>query len=134
MSLYKIPQRDIQDRVKECIEISLAYELKRHYNLRYYPYVHIAVCVSTAINMSNRITNLERQFVVETRILEIGYTDAKDHFVMSLRSEKDVLNWLNERATIIGNGIVKQLVRRCDELFEKPEDVIEDITNAMRRI
>jgi hypothetical protein len=84
--------------------------------------------------MSNRITNLERQFVVETRILEIGYTDAKDHFVMSLRSEKDVLNWLNERATIIGNGIVKQLVRRCDELFEKPEDVIEDITNAMRRI
>lgn len=142
MSIYdpiSEESRELTNSIGECVQISLSYELKRHYDLRGYPRViskvHIVYPAELSIGPRPAMTSYRKPMIkIYVNVLEVYYSNEKDHFIMSLRSEDTVLKWLQERATIVANGIVKQLDRRCRTLFEKPEDVIVDITNAMRRL
>lgn len=125
-----IASRELTNGIIECVEASLAYELKRHYSLRDYP----SVITRTRVDYSMIVNSCEQLVDIYVTVTSIQYADSKDSFIMSLRSEDTVLKWLEERAIIIAKGIQTELKRRCYTLLEKPEDVIIDITNAMMRV
>jgi hypothetical protein len=134
----KVSNDDIQRSVRECLCVSLAYELRRHYGLLRYPWVDARVEVNRIVRMyptaPYESSLSESTYVIRTVVNRIEYTTPKDHFVMSLRDSDSVIAWLNERADLIGKGIIRELVRRCDTLYEDPEDVINSITAAMGRV
>jgi len=122
---------DLTYHIKTYMERSLAYELRRHYNLRGYASVrlHLSVYQKPNFKPNSMVLTNEMETVIETTIREYWFTDPKDSFIMKLRDQNDIMLFLRECADRSTRGLISRIRYYRETEGLEPHETLEKLSS-----